>query len=218
MRFVLATALIALCASAALADDDVDRARAAMAIARAKAGTRFGRQTNCYEDVTQAKAAATLKNQPLLLWVGLNCTEHQAFREAMNDCVNCHASELDGDAGPALFVLQDGKTSKRLAPQEISVKAAREMITPAKKKACGCLLGEQCGCGKACDCGPATGWKDPKKKPAGTGWVWDASQHTWRPEGDGWTWDAKGEHWRRAPVMSSVATPRYLGAPANCSA
>jgi hypothetical protein len=88
----------------------------------------------------------------------------------------------------------------------LAVACHAQAVPPIAQPACDC---NPCVCApSACTClaclpGPATGWKDQKRKPPGDGWVWDAKLVTWKPEGDGWTWDEKREVWTR-PVQQTV--------------
>ncbi len=119
MRSRLEAAVVlaaALSLSVASAGDPDPKAKAAAALALAQAQrTRehvvADAAAGCYDDADYkvAQRFAAREDKPLVLWIGMRCTERPAVRKALGDAVHCHLKERYGDPTPRVAVVgRDG--------------------------------------------------------------------------------------------------------------
>ena len=120
-------------------DADVE---AALALAKAKHGLVTIRDlrnaSGCWTDLKAAKTVAAAGGKPLVLWVGMTCSELPEVRAALADCVHCH---LDVDAaGPGVRVLlRDGVSYYPLgqSPSPGLAKTCADLVRSPRTESCG---------------------------------------------------------------------------------
>ncbi len=81
------------------------KAAAALALARATRERATGAKSECHTDLSKAIAAARKSEQPVILWIGMQCESVPEVRDGLADCVHCHADSYNGNATPRLMAL-----------------------------------------------------------------------------------------------------------------
>ena len=109
---LLALCLCVMVVSQAGADPKSD-AEAAMALAKAKVivlrdEPKNAARTECYTDLTAAKAESARVGKQLVLWVGMTCEAIPEIRDGLAACVHCHVDSYNGSASPRLCLPVEG--------------------------------------------------------------------------------------------------------------
>lgn len=89
------------CSAARGAGRGEAQARAALALAKAK---RDRQAASCFTDYAAAVAETRKTNRPLVLWVGMTCSEHPQLRAGLADAVHCHLPERGRDGAPRVVI------------------------------------------------------------------------------------------------------------------
>jgi hypothetical protein len=112
------------------------RAKAAAALELAKAQRE--RETKaavaaapCFNDYGQAAAAARKAGKPLVVWIGLHCTDRPAFRAPLGDAVHCHVdlSAAGEWREPAVIFSAQGGKWYRIDPAKLDADRAGRVKT-----------------------------------------------------------------------------------------
>lgn len=102
------------------ADDAQDKAKAVLALAKAKrereSSTQAkalggaGVQEGCFTDLATAQRVASMTGKPLVVWVGMVCTDAKDVCKAIEgDCVSVHVKSYRGsDTARIVFPSPDG--------------------------------------------------------------------------------------------------------------
>lgn len=131
-RAVLLTGLFIMTPPPAYAQEDpaVCKAKATLALAKASR-ERMNAQTvsrdECLKNYESAVIKATHFGRPLVLWVGMECSEAVEFKNALPDAVHAHLLSWNGSSAPRV-VIADAKGASYGYPKEVlDAKAAREI-------------------------------------------------------------------------------------------
>lgn len=158
MRHVLSLALILVAAfsSVVMAEDNTNRAKASLVLAKVKRARMHTQpqscdaqcelakaalakckldRSGCIDDIARAEAVAKTAGKTLFYWVGMNCDEK--LRTEFPDAVHCHAGPaLWGDSTPRLVVGPDPKgLHYRFEPSQFdgAGQTIRGLMSPAKQ-------------------------------------------------------------------------------------
>ncbi len=113
-------------------DESTDKAKAALALAKAqrerqatstvaKPKPRAIVVEDCYEDLTLAKTVAATLNRPLVLWVGMACSDAPDVCDGLRaDAVSCHAKSYRGDSTPRVVVPDPKGDEYRILKTELN--------------------------------------------------------------------------------------------------
>ena len=98
--------------------------RAALALAKAK---REREAASCHFDYDSAVAEARRLRKPLVLWIGVTCTEHPGLRRELNDAVHCHLSVHNNDRTPRVAIEDRDGTEWYVRAEKIGAETARKL-------------------------------------------------------------------------------------------
>lgn len=128
---LLRNAMIAcMVGSFAMADESTDKAKAALALAKAqrerttptasKAMPKAAVVEGCFDDLATAHMVAKRLKKPLVLWVGMTCKEAGNVCDSLHeDVVSCHLSSYHGSATARIVVTDPEGVEYRVLKSEI---------------------------------------------------------------------------------------------------
>jgi len=130
-RLLLSLALAFAVAGPGQADPDSDKAKAALALAKAqrerqqhaaivaKEKPKAIVVEGCFEDLNTARLVAKKVKQPLVLWVGMTCTDAGDVCKAIrDDVVSCHVKSYHGSDTPRVVVTDPDGVEYRILKSE----------------------------------------------------------------------------------------------------
>jgi hypothetical protein len=103
---------------------DEAEARAALALARAK---REREATSCFVDYEAAVVAAKRRDKHLVLWVGMQCSDHPQLRRDLGDAIHCHLPSQHGDRTARILIEGADGVEWFIRPEKISSETARKI-------------------------------------------------------------------------------------------
>lgn len=133
-RLLRSTIVVTICmlTTTLFADENADRARAALAIAKAarereyssaqtkEVGKDAGVMEGCFTDLSTARKVSKVLKKPLVLWVGMVCTDApDTCKSLADDVVSCHLTEYHGDKSPRIVVSDPDGVEYKIRKQDI---------------------------------------------------------------------------------------------------
>lgn len=100
------------------------KANAALALAKAK---RERETTSCHFDYEQALAESRRSRKPLVLWIGVRCTQHPTLRRELSDAVHCHVASHNNDRTPRVAIEDRDGSEWYVRAENIDAETARKL-------------------------------------------------------------------------------------------
>ena len=123
--------VVALVLPLARGQDEAEaRAKAALALAKAKrerlqsAGKGAQVPTDCHTDYTAAVREAERTGKPMVLWVGVQCSDHPELRRSLKDAVHCHMARRAGQREPGVVIIGGDGIEYVVRPEKIGPNTA----------------------------------------------------------------------------------------------
>ena len=105
------------------------KARAALALAKAK---RDREAAICHFDYEEAVAESRRLRKPLVLWIGVKCTEHPTLRRDLRDAVHCHLASHNNDRTPRIAIEDRNGNEWYVRAENIGPDTARKLRAKAQ--------------------------------------------------------------------------------------
>lgn len=109
-------------------DDSEARAKAALALAKAKREREKGKgaevPADCHKDYTAAVREAERTGKPMVLWVGVQCTDHPELRKDLRNAVHCHMARRAGQREPGVVIIGGDGIEYVVRPEKINATTA----------------------------------------------------------------------------------------------
>lgn len=110
--------------AAANGQDKEAESRAALALAKAKREREQAKAKTvalaCHSDYTVAAAEAARSKKPLVLWVGVKCSDIPELRKALSEAVHCHLAIQRGDDTPRIVIQGGDGVEYYVRPERIA--------------------------------------------------------------------------------------------------
>lgn len=122
--------IVCMIGSFAMADEATDKAKAALALAKAqrerttpttsKAMPKAAVMEGCFDDLATARMVSKKLRKPLVLWVGMTCKDANDVCEAIrDDVVSCHLTSYHGSPTARVIVTDYEGVEYRVLKSEI---------------------------------------------------------------------------------------------------